>query len=315
MPYDSLMSRTDVAGGGALPAAVAAQIVGDVEMTSTVLAAGRAVPVLTRDSRVPVLVEDVDAYFVSGDSGLKQTSRPVFANQALTIEELAVLVPVPDSCLEDADYDLWAMLSPLITRAFARKIDMACLFGVGEKPASWPAGLVQQATAAGHVAPSTDDAVADLLTAAEMVASDQFAPTGAVVRSGWEYAAARQRTDAFHGNPIGEGQAFGWTVAGLPVRTNPVWHDRTAAEAIVADFRCLIYGVRREITFEVHRSGVLTDQDGNITHNLLQQDLSAIRATMRIGWTLAKPAAQPGAPDPNRLPVAIVGPATGSTPS
>ena len=91
------------------------------------------------------------AYFVNGDTGLKQTSDMKWDNLYLNAEELAVLVPIPDMVFDDADYDLWSLLKPQITEAMGAKIDDAVLFGTG-KPTLWPDGILVAATAAGNVA-------------------------------------------------------------------------------------------------------------------------------------------------------------------
>lgn len=304
MPYNSLTSRTDAAGE--IPEQIVEEILGTVNTTSTLLALGREVPVSTRDSRIPVLTETPEAYWVSGDTGLKQTSKAVFTNTAITAEEIAVIIPVPDSVIEDSKFDLWSQVKPTIARAFAQRIDKAALFGI-DKPASWGPALVTQAIASGNTVESTDDPVADILAAAEKVADEEYTPTGAAVRVGWEYAAARSRSDAFHGGPIDATTPFAMRVAGLPIKPSPVFWNRTVAEAIVADWENVLYGIRRDLTFEIFNSGVLTDENGAVTVNLLQQDVSAMRCTMRIGYLLARPVTQSGTVG---TPVSIVSPAS-----
>lgn len=307
MPYNSLTSRADAAGE--VPQQVVEEIIGSVRTDSTLMALGHEVPTTTRDSVIPVLTQTPDAYWIDGDAGLKQTSKAVFTNTAITAAECAVIVPIPDSVIEDSEFALWETVKPLVSRAFARKIDKAALFGI-DKPLGWGASLYEQAVAAGNTVTSTADPVADLLGAAEQVADEEYHPSGAVVRVGWEYGAARSRSDAFTGSPVGEGQPFAMQVAGLPIFTGPCFFDRTAAEAIVADWSCAIYGIRRDLRFEIFNTGVLTDEQGNITLNLLSQDVSALRCTMRIGFLLARPATQSGTVG---TPVSIVTPGSSAS--
>ena len=103
-----------------------------------------------KQRRLPILDRKPVAYFVNGDSGLKQTSDAKWDNIYLNAEELAVLVPIPDTIYDDADYDLWSLLKPQITEAMGAKIDDAVLFGTG-KPTLWPDGMLVAATAAGNV--------------------------------------------------------------------------------------------------------------------------------------------------------------------
>jgi hypothetical protein len=48
------------------------------------------------------------AYWVNGDTGQKQTTEVNWDNKFLDIEEIAVIVPIPDSVVDDADADLGA---------------------------------------------------------------------------------------------------------------------------------------------------------------------------------------------------------------
>ena len=79
--------------------------------------------------RLPVLSALPTAYFVSGDTGLKQTSEANWENKYVDAEELAVIVPIPESVLDDADYDIWSEIRPLLVEALGVAIDGAVLYG------------------------------------------------------------------------------------------------------------------------------------------------------------------------------------------
>ena len=66
-----------------------------------------------------------------------QSSKATFESTPLIAEEIAVILAIPDSVLADSTFDLWSGLSPLVARAFARRLDRAVIFGQ-EKPATWP---------------------------------------------------------------------------------------------------------------------------------------------------------------------------------
>jgi HK97 family phage major capsid protein len=303
MPFNNVTSRTDAAAE--VPEDIAGVIVGAIETESLALRMGRRLTMSARDSRVRVLSAVPTAYWVGGDTGLKQTSEAGFVHQQLTAEEMAVILPVPDAVVADADYDLWAELRPLVARAFAQRLDRAVLFGVGS-PASWGPGLVQRATTAGNTIAGTDDGPVDLLNAAELLATKRVAPTAAVVRPGWQYAAAVRRTDAFTANPVGATTAFPLSLAGLGIVTDPLIWDPAVADAIVADWSQIMIGVRQDLRFEIFNTGVITDDTGAILYNLLQQDMSAMRVTMRVAFDVVTPTNADGA---RPAPVAVVTPA------
>jgi HK97 family phage major capsid protein len=151
---------------------------------------------------------------------LGQSSQATFESTPLIAEEIAVILAIPDSVLADSTFDLWSGLSPLVARAFARRLDRAVIFGQ-EKPATWPAGMAPAAIAAGNTVTRTADPVVDVLAAARDVAESEYDPTAAAVATGWQYRAASARSDAFTGSPVGAGQTFPLTIAGLPIVTNP----------------------------------------------------------------------------------------------
>jgi hypothetical protein len=246
-----------------------------------------------------------DAYWVSGDTGLKSTSALSFAFQGIIAEELAVVVPIPDSVLADSDVPLWDQLKPLIVKAFGKRLDAAVLFGQ-DKPASWTSpALALDAIAAGNTTPSTGDSAADILRAAEIVSEEGYRPGGAVVRPGGQYSASAQRTMALQASPIGADTAFGYSIGGLGITVDPPKWDRMVCEAIVADWDLVVIGIRSDISMQIFSTGVISDESGNIVLNLLMQDTSALRAVFRVGYLLAKPATDFGT---GRSPVAVVSP-------
>ncbi|GLZ47969.1 phage capsid protein [Actinomycetospora sp. NBRC 106375] len=295
----NIIDRTDALAD--VPQQVAQAIVGEVETTSTVMRLGKRVPVSTKEANVPVLTSVPDAAWLTGDTGWKPTTQATWENVTLLAEEIACVVPVPDAVLDDASFDVWEMIKPLVSRAFARKIDAAVMFGHGG-PASFGPGMVARATTATHVVAPTSDYAADLLSAAEAVSLTEHSVTGAVVRPGWQWTAARQRTGELVANPVG-GDAFPLRLLGMGVATDPVYFDATQATAIVADWTSVLYGVRQDMTFQVFDSGVIQDEDGSIAYNLIQQDVSALRCVMRIGHVLATPVNAAGVAG---VPVAIV---------
>lgn len=307
MPFNDIIDRTGAAGN--VPDQFAQEIVGDISTESTALRLGRKVPTTTRNSLVPILSSVPDAYFVTGDSGLKQTSAATFDSEPLTVEEIAVIIMVPDAVISDSEFGIWDALRPLVARAFARRLDRAVIFGE-QAPASWPAGMVPAAVAAGNTVSRSADPVADVLAAAQNVAEREFNPTAAAVGPGWQYRAAAARSDAFSGSPVGAAQAFPLSIAGLPIATDPVFWDQTSADVIVAAWDHVLLGIRQDITFDFSNSAVIQDDTGAIVNNAFQRDSTAMRAVMRIGYLLAKPVNRSGVAS---APVSVVTPGTTSS--
>jgi hypothetical protein len=303
--FTDLLTRSQ--GAADLPEDVAGEIITGVQHESAVLRLAKTVRTKSKDSRIPVLSALPRAYWVGGDAGLKSTGSFNFAFQGIIAEELAVIVPIPDSVLADSDVPLWDQLKPLITKEFGKRLDAAVLFGQ-EKPTSWTSpALVVDAIAAGNTTPSTTDSAHDVLRAAEIVSKEGYRPGSALVRPGWQYAASAQRTMALQSNPVGADTPYALSIGGLAIATDPPVWDRTICESIVADWDLVVIGIREDIKMEIFNTGVISDETGKVVLNLLSQDTSALRATFRVGFLLAKPATDFGS---GQSPVAIVSPVT-----
>jgi HK97 family phage major capsid protein len=132
-----------------IPEDVASEIIQNVTQGSVVMQVATKLPNMSRKQRrLPIVSSLPVAYFVNGDKGQKQTTEVNWANKFIDAEELAVIVPIPEAVLDDADYDIWAQVRPLVEQAFMAKFDRTVLHGGG--PAAWPTGLVQLCIAAGH---------------------------------------------------------------------------------------------------------------------------------------------------------------------
>src|SRR5690554_469634 len=85
-----------------VPEPVSREIIQQMPSASAVLSLARRVTMPALTQRLPVLSVLPEAYFVSGDTGLKQTDRQQWRNVFLTAEEIAVIVPVPEQYFDDA---------------------------------------------------------------------------------------------------------------------------------------------------------------------------------------------------------------------
>ena len=309
MPYDNIISRTDAAA--LIPEDVAAEVLTKLPEQSAALTLLRQVPMSRAQTRLPVLSALPTAYFVSGDTGLKQTTEVNWANKFLNAEELACIVPIPEAVLDDTSFDVWASVRPLLEEAIGRSIDAAIFFGTN-KPASWPAAIVTAAVAAGNVVArgtataaqgGLADDISDVFTTVE---ADGFDVNGVVATRAYRgrlRSEVRETTGA-RLTEVGPTEAFGVTIR-YPMRG--LWPTGlSAAELIAGDFSQAILGVRQDITYKVLDQAVIQDNTGAIIYNLAQQDMVALRMVMRVGWQVANIINYEQTVEANRYPVGVL---------
>lgn len=297
-----------------VPEPLSEDIIQQLPTQSAALRMCRTVPMSTRTQRLPVLDVLPQAYWVSGDSGLKQTTAMQWKNVTLIVEELAALVPIPDAYLADTNIPLWDEVRPRLTEALGRALDQAVLFGVN-KPSTWPTAIVPAAISAGNVitdvSPDIPAAVASL---AERVALDGYTNiNGWLIRPGFKWRLLRVRSSG-SGEPIYMPDlqgGRGGTLYGYPLEevTNGAW-DPTVADLLLGDWNMAIIGTRQDITFKMFDQGVIVDDTGKVIYNAAQQDGQIMRVVMRLAFATANPVTNLNAVSSTRFPFGVL--ATGS---
>lgn len=311
MPYDSQITRSDAEA--LIPEEVTREIIRSLPATSAAFSLMRRTTMSAKQQRQPALTALAQAYWVGGDTGLKQTTKLAWANKYLIAEELAAIVPVPLAVLDDADYPIWDEVRPQLVEAAGALIDAAVLFGVG-KPASWPAAIVTAADAAGNewVAGSVanTDRADDFNSLFGLVEGDGFVVNGVAAQPTLKgtLRGLRNADGTFvfipNAGSGGEPIIFGERAAYI---NNGAW-DGAAALAIAGDWSQAILGVRQDFTFTVHTEGVISDDAGNIILNLMQQDSAAIRMVMRVGYVTANPISRLAPVEASRYPFSVLRP-------
>jgi HK97 family phage major capsid protein len=312
--YNSLTSRADASA--TMPEEVSREIINAMPEASLALNFMRRATMSRGQSRMPVLSALAQAYFVSGDTGMKQTTKLAWANKTLVAEEIAAIVPIPNAVLDDSDYDLWGETRGSLTEALGALIDAAVLFGAS-KPASWPTAIVPGAIAAGNSvvrgATANRDLAGDINAAMRLVAADGHPVNGVAADALLEFTLQDLRDS--QGRPVfqsdmntrGGGALYGREFRYL---NNGAWDSTTTtgADAIVGDWRQAIIAVRQDITFTIHTEGVISNDAGAIVLNLMQQDSAAMRVVMRVGYQIANPVTRRGGLDATRYPFGVVRP-------
>lgn len=297
-------------GDTLVPEPIANEIIQELPQASVLLNRARRARMSSKTLKQPVLSALPDAYWVNGDSGLKQTTKAEWDNVVITAEELAALVVVPDAVIDDSSIPIWSEVRPLLVEAIGRKVDEAGLFGV-DKPASWPTAVIPGAIAAGNVVDegTGDDLAQEVAELGRLVAEDGFAINGFAAAPGLNWRLVGLRND--NGTPIYTPSLAAGTPSGLygyPLNEvmNGAW-DSDTATLLGADWRKFVVGVRQDITFNISDSAVITDSDGKVIVNAYQQDSKILRVVFRVGFQIANPLTRIGGD--SRYPAGVLAPA------
>lgn len=290
------------------------EILKTVAETNPILQLARRLPDMPSSrTRMPVLNSFASAYFVDGDTGLKQTTKVDWANRYIDAEELAVIVPVADAVLADTPYDIWGEIKPELVKALNAAINAAVLFGTNI-PATWTtnmggAGLLARIVAASHnVDLSTQIAAGDdmydiLLGDGGVISKieeDGYMATGHIAALSMRAKLRDVREKVWNGTTaVPQGQPIfqrsmqdktRYDLDGAPIYFPTDGSMDSATSLLFAgQWDQLVWSMRQDMTWTVATEAVIQDGSGNILYNLFQQDMKAIRVVIRLGFALPNP--------------------------
>lgn len=315
--YSQAIARTSYSAGAdpLVPDPISAEVIQELPAASAMLQRAKRVQMGVNTQRMPVLNTLPVAYWVGGDTGMKQTTRQIWGGIELVVEELAAIIPIPENYLDDAQIPIWAEVKPRLVEAIGAKIDAATFFGV-DKPSTWGTDIYTLAVAAGNttIAGTGVDFAQNVSDLGEKIAKDGFAVDGFVSRPGlsWKLTGLRSsqgipiyQPNLASGNPT-LGSLYGYELSEL---NNGAFnaHD---AELFAGDWDYAMVGMRQDITWKMFDQGVISDDSGNVILNLMQQDSVALRVVIRLAFVTANPVTRLNTNASTRSPFGVVQAAT-----
>jgi HK97 family phage major capsid protein len=316
MAYNNLISRTEVQS--LINEQVSTLMLQGLNNQSAAMNLFNRIVIPTNRTRFPVISALPTAFFVTGDTGMKQTTEVNWTDKYIDVEELAAIVPIPQAVLDDATYDIWGNVRPLLENAIARALDAAIFFGTN-KPASWPSDINTAANAAGNIVnrsagtPPTaaSGGIAELIN--QLLATmeaDGYDATGFVLNP--TYKTRLRAARDVNGQLLMDINGGVSNVWGLPTQypMAGLWPAPAtgAAEAFALRTENFILGVRQDFTTTIHTEGVITDNGTPpiIQYNLMQQDMAALRVVFRVGWQVSNPMNYQQGTEASRYPAAVL---------
>ena len=204
---------------------------------------------------------------------------------------------------------------PQLTEAAGALIDEAILIGTN-KPATWPNAILTEAQTRSHVksvpasAPDYYDLILGEGGLISMVEEDGFFVNGHVASIGLRAKLRGVRDEV--GQPIFTptmqgANSYMLDGVGVTFPHNGSITDATVLD-IAGDWTQLVYSIRKDISFKVFDQGVITDPTNSnaIVANLMQQDMVALRMTMRLGFALPNPVNRVNPSKASRYPFAVL---------
>ena len=292
------------------------EIIQAVVESSTALKLMNRLPNMGTNVReYPIMDSYPMAGFVDGDAGLKMTTNMKWSKDKIVAEEIAAIVAVPDNVAADADYDIFAQMKPRLVEAAGKVIDAAIFFGTN-KPTAWRAGIVPAAVTAQNNVAATTDIVTDVFGVDGLIAKveeDGYFPESIVsaisMRAKLRGLKDKNDRPLFMEN-LHQGAQYTLAGMGMEFPRNGAF-DATQALMVTGDWSQAVYAIRQDVTFDVFTSGVVSDADGKVIYNLMQNDMKAIRMVIRLGWNILNPVNAVNPDGTKRFPFAVYQPAGG----
>lgn len=246
---------------------------------------------LTAEDALPM------AYFTNGDTGFRDVTKEEWKGVTLTAEEINAIVPVPNNVMDDMNVPIWQEVMPALASAIGAVIDKAVLIGTN-KPATWPKAIVTDAIDRSHLVtvPGSSPDYYDLIMGDSgviaKVENDGFFVNGHAANISMRAKLRGVRDEV--GQPI----FMPSMQAGAQYMLDgaPMYFPRNGslpAEVldIAGDWSQLVYSVRRDMEWSIFNQGVISDPTTKlVVTNLMQQRMTALMVTMRIGFALPNPA-------------------------
>lgn len=288
MAMPTMNSLSTSAGGIFVPDEISRDLNMLIRDASCVLALSKHVPMRRNTLVRRKQADGVDGYWVDAME-VKPKDAPTFEPYTLTAEKLAVIVPLEDQLIEDADTDLAAVIREDVTGAFAEKIDASLL---GYDPTSpFADSLSGNVPAANTIAYGTcQDLAGDFSLAVSALEVNGFQATGFIAHPHVKHLMRNMRDmnnqPLFHEDLSSAVPRYAfWGVPGCFTRQVQQAGSPLATEVILLYKPYVIVGDRVGLQISKSTEATLTQgTEPNI--NLWEQDMTAFRFVTRLGFVV-----------------------------
>lgn len=265
-----------------LPVDVSNEIIQKTQEASAVMQLARRVALPGRGVSIPVITSDPEASWV-GETESKPVANPGLTTKILRGYKLAVIVPFSDEFIRD-EKALYQAVIQRLPGALAYKFDKT-VFGAVDKPGS-DFDNFAGVTAYDINASVNPDAYAALVSADEDVAIHGGLLNGYVISpqaKGILLASRDEDGRPLFINNVSEG-AIPMILGSKTVLTKAAFKSGSPnLVGIAGDWTQAIYGIVEGVKIDFSNEATL-DLGGGSSINLFQQNMTAVRAEIEIGF-------------------------------
>lgn len=265
---------------GLVPAELRTEIIKDVTEGSVMLQLANVKEMNQPTMQFPVELDKPGAYVV-GEGQKITVDKASWKTIEMTAKKIGVIVPATREALEDGIINIPQEVKASIANAFARKIDECTMFDSTE---FYGSGKSIFELAEETALNSTGNIFEDASNLMGLVEAEDLEPNGFVAPRTLKAAIRNDKNAAL--NYVVEDK-----VNGEPARMHgeaivySKHFDKAKAQLLTGDFDKVYVGILDEIEYKVSDQGTVGDI------NLFEQDMVAIRATMRVAFLVIKPEA------------------------
>lgn len=271
---------------GFVPQVQAKEIIKEVAEGSTVLKLAKTETMTSDNKKFQVMTEGAGAYWVGEGERIK-TSKAQWIFPKLTAKKLGVIIPVSKEKLNDTSINVFSELKETIAEAFYTAIDAACLFGT-DSPFETNIMASIEKTNQKIEAGTGKTYDLDVSDAMAFVEDEGLNVTAFAAKSGIKNTLRKLR-DA-NGNQLLANGVNSQEFYNVPISFSRKGWNKEKADIIGGNWKYAVVGIRDGLKYEILKEATLQGtlgEDGKPL-SLAEQDLIAIKATMRLGFLVVK---------------------------
>lgn len=259
---------------GTIPLEISKEIIKNIKDSASILKVCKLEAMTSDKKTLPRLSDSGSASWVNEGESIK-TSVPKFEYPQLEAKKLAIIIPITREKINDSVVAVLNEVKQAIADSFAAAIDKATIFGT-ESP--FKTNLI---TAIGESKiKATSNFDADLSNAMGLVEGNKYNCSNVLMGVNQKKILRALANDNKYKGAITLNSVYD-----TPIEFVRDFDDKKAL-AITGDFSKAIIGTREDITYEILKEATIQNSD-KTTLNLAQQDMIAVKATMRLGFVVA----------------------------